>query len=442
MSKKRAGQAARDTADAAQAKLGELVREVPQRYERGVKVSSLKDWPGNPKAHDVAALVELMKRNGRYGVVYAQESTRRLLAGHGRRKAYRVLGVRAVDVVWLDVSDDVGARIIAADNHSVELGGYDDAALYKFLDEQRAADNLDGTGYGLDDVAALKKALDIGDGTAPSAGTEPAGEPGEPAPERLIDPPKHPVSKFGDTYQLGRHRVMCGDSTNPDHVRALLGDVVPDIVLTDPPYCSGGFQEAGKRAGSVGTRGTEMVANDTLSTRGYMALMRAVLALYPAGIVYMFTDWRMWVTAFDVVESQGFGVRNMIVWDKQTAGMGVGWRMQHELIMCGIKVRSPFNPKKAQGNVIPCRRTGNIYHATEKPVELLSKVLMVTDKARTVADPMGGSGSTLLAADATGRTAYVMELTPKYTDVIRQRYADAVQDPTLAPRGQLTPVGE
>lgn len=439
---KRAGQAARDTAAAETATLAALVRHVPQRYEPGVKVSSLKDWPGNPKQHDVPAIVESMKANGVYGVVYAQQSSRRLLKGHGTRKALRIVGVRAIDVVWLDVSDETAANIVAADNRLTERGGVDDHLLYKFLNEQVGLDRLDGTGYDVDDVAALKKALELSDGTTPTAGTEPAAEPGEPAPERLIDPPKHPVSKTGQVYQLGRHRVMCGDSTNPAHVRELLGDVVPDLVLTDPPYCSGGFQEAGKRGGSVGTRGTEMVANDTLSTRGYMALLRAVLANYGAGVVYVFTDWRMWVNTFDVVEQLGLGVRNMIVWDKQTAGMGAGWRMQHELIMCGIKVRSPFNPKKAQGNVIQCRRTGNIYHPTEKPVELLSKVLTVTDRARIVADPMGGSGSTVLAAEATGRTAYVMELTPKYTDVIRQRYADAVQDPTLAPRGQLTPVGE
>jgi DNA modification methylase len=128
----------------------------------------------------------------------------------------------------------------------------------------------------------------------------------------------------------GGHRLLCGDSTVATDVERVLGGVKIDMLLTDPPYCSGGFQEAGKAAGSVGTRGTEMIANDTLSTRGYMALMKATIPTLAAGVVYVFTDWRMWINIFDVVESSGYGVRNMIVWDKGTPGMGAGWRMQHD----------------------------------------------------------------------------------------------------------------
>jgi DNA modification methylase len=417
------------------------VAQVHQEYERGVALRTLKDWPDNPKGHDVDAIVASMTANGAYGVVYAQRSSRRLLAGHGRKAAYRVLGVRAVDVVWLDVDDKTAARIVAADNHTATLGGYDDSALYAYLRTLQADDNLIGSSYDSDDVEAVRRVLEQErperEPEAARSATASDDDDDEPT---LIEPPRKPVSQRGVVYQLGRHRVLCGDSTNADHVKLLMADAVPDMILMDPPYCSGGFQEAGKRAGSVGTRGTEMVANDTLSTRGYQALMRTVLANYPAGIVYSFTDWRMWISLFDVVESSGYGVRNMIVWDKGTPGMGAGWRMQHELVMCGIKVRSPFDPKKAVGNVIPCKRTGNIYHATEKPVDLVARILSVTAKAKIVADPMAGSGTTVLAAERTGRTAYAMELTPHYTDVIRQRYADLKGDATLAPRGQLTPV--
>lgn len=135
-----------------------LAHVVPQRFENNVRLSTLKDWPGNPKTHDVPMLVSLMQRNGRYGVVYVQSSTRRILAGHGRRKAYRKLRVTAVDVLWLDVPDDVAARIVAADNRSAELGGYDGNALAAYLREQEAAGNLDGTGYSSDDVATIARA--------------------------------------------------------------------------------------------------------------------------------------------------------------------------------------------------------------------------------------------------------------------------------------------
>jgi DNA modification methylase len=236
--------------------------------------------------------------------------------------------------------------------------------------------------------------------------------------------PKKPTSRKGDLWQLGSHRLICGDSTDQATRDRLFDGAKIDAVVTDPPYCSGGFQEADKSAGSVGTRGTEMVANDTLSTRGYMALMRAVIPGIGAGVVYAFTDWRMWINLFDVIESSGYGVRNMIVWDKETPGMGAGWRMQHELVMCGIKVKSPFNPKKAQGNVIRAKRTGNEHHATEKPVDLLEKILTVTDMAKTICDPFNGSGSTLMACERTGRACYSLELTTGYTDVTVSRWQE------------------
>src|SRR5205807_4888415 len=130
----------------------------------------------------------------------------------------------------------------------------------------------------------------------------------------------------------------------------------------DPPYCSGGFQEAGKAAGSIGSGGAKHmhggkfeggIANDKLSTRGYIALMKAMLGLCQAPMLYAFTDWRMWLNLFDVAESSGYAVRNMIVWDKGTPGMGVGWRTQHELVLFGAKSPVKFdNHKTAQGNVL------------------------------------------------------------------------------------------
>ena len=118
----------------------------------------------------------------------------------------------------------------------------------------------------------------------------------------------------------------------------------------------------------------------------------------------------------------------MIVWDKGAPGMGVGWRMQHELILVGVKVKSPFDPHKAQGNVIQAKRTGNINHATEKPVDLLEKIIEVNDFAKIVADPFAGSGSTLIACAMTGRRARLIELDPRYCDVIRRRWTTWAKD--------------
>jgi DNA modification methylase len=264
-----------------------------------------------------------------------------------------------------------------------------------------------------------------------------SGKQGLTDPDEVPDLPAEPVSAVGDVWLLGKHRLVCGDCTDAGVVARACEGTKIDMILTDPPYCSGGFQEAGKSSGSVGTRGTEMVANDTLSTRGYMALMRATIPKIGAGVVYIFTDWRMWINLFDVVESSGYGVRNMIVWDKGTPGMGAGWRMQHELIMCAIRVKSPFNPKKAQGNVIQAKRTGNKLHAVEKPAELLCSIIDVTDMAKTIADPFLGSGTTIIAAEMTGRACHAIELHPPYIDVSVLRWQNFTgEEATLETTGE------
>ena len=149
---------------------------------------------------------------------------------------------------------------------------------------------------------------------------------------------------------------MCGDSTVAADVERLLGGANVDSIVTDPPYSSGGFQESDRSAGSKGTRAVyKPIRNDRLSTRGYQALIKGTLALVPVSVsvVYVFTDWRMWVNLFDVVESSGYGVRSMIVWNKEFPGMGMGWRSQHELIMCGTRENAMWSKHMdAQGNVI------------------------------------------------------------------------------------------
>jgi DNA modification methylase len=160
-----------------------------------------------------------------------------------------------------------------------------------------------------------------------------------------------------------------------------------------------------------------------LSSRGYAALIKSILHGWPSGLTCLFTDWRMWVNLFDATESCGFGVRAMVVWDKGTPGMGVGWRSQHELIMVASRVAQPFDPKKAQGNVLQCKRTGNVYHPTEKPVDLLARVLEVSDMARTVGEPFTGSGTTLIACERIGgRRCFAMELDPTFAQVTIDRW--------------------
>lgn len=237
-------------------------------------------------------------------------------------------------------------------------------------------------------------------------------------PDAEIEPPDNPITQYGDLWIVGRHRVLCGDCTRPDDKALLLNGEKPEILLMDPPYCSGGSKESSKSTGSIGTERKDgnlpMIANDILSTRGYQNLIREAMTDIPCLYSYIFTDWRMWVYLFDLTESAGFGIKSMIVWDKGSPGMGMGWRSQHELIMFGARSTTHFDGHKGYGNVLSCTRTGNDLHPTQKPVELLEMVVDNNDWAAGVYDPFGGSGTTLVACEAKGQTCYLMELTAAF----------------------------
>jgi DNA modification methylase len=370
---------------------------------RPMAPGDLKPNPRNARTHSAAQIEAVVRSIREFGftvpVLIGSDGV--ILAGHARVQAALSMGLGEVPVIELAHLSPAQRRAYTlADNALALQSGWDTDLLKLELGDLKL-EGFDLSLTGFSDIE-LSGFLDKTTGRA--------------GPDEVPEPLPTVITRRGDVWQMDKHRLVCGDSISAEN-----GATV-DMILTDPPYCSGGFQEAGKSAGSVGTRGTAMIANDTLSTRGYMALMRAVLPNFNAGVVYAFTDWRMWINLFDVVESSGFGVRNMIVWDKGTPGMGAGWRMQHELIMCGVRVKSPFNPKKAQGNVITCKRTGNILHATEKPVELLTSIIEVTDMARTIADPFCGSGSTIIAAEMTGRVCHGVELTTAYCDTTVRRW--------------------
>ena len=262
--------------------------------------------------------------------------------------------------------------------------------------------------------------------------------------------PEETVTQKGDLWILGRHRVVCGDSTSEKDRELLLDGAHPEILLTDPPYCSGGFQESGRSEGSIGTKrydanGKEIkvtIANDSLSTRGYQSLMKQILQNFDGRVAYIFTDWRMWVYLFDVVEGSGLGVKNMLVWNKKSPGMGMGWRTQHELVMFAHRTKPKWDNHKGYGNVLEATRSGNELHPTQKPVEILEKLLDNTDWAEGVLDTFGGSGTTLIAAESVGQASFLMEMEPRFVDVIVRRYIKTTGKDTgiqLIRKGALQP---
>ena len=224
--------------------------------------------------------------------------------------------------------------------------------------------------------------------------------------------------------RIGNQRLILGDCLE---VMPLLGRV--DAVVTDPPYSSGGFQESGKSVGSIGTRSGASIAGDTLSTRGYLRLMKSVFRATRADEFFVFTDWRMWLNTFDAMEDGYIRVRNMLVWDKKQMGMGLPWRNQHELIAYGK--RSPAsNVTGTHGNVLSFSRSGNENHPTEKPVGLIEELLN-NSHAKTILDPFMGSGTTLVACQKLGRHGIGIELDPDYFEIACRRVEEAARQPDL-----------
>lgn len=393
-----------------------------------VDVTALVPNPKNPNTHpdnQIQLLGRIIRQAGWRQPITVSNRSGFIVKGHGRLAAALLEGLKEVPVDYQSYASEAEEYAdLVADNRIAELSEIDNKMLADiFADIDTGEIPMELTGFTEDEVEHLITAMSE---ALHNDLTEPDDVPELPEAGQVITRP-------GDLWILGRHRVMCGSSTNEADMAQLLDGAEPQILLTDPPYCSGGFQESGRGSGSIGTKRIDgnggykevTIANDTLSTRGYQSLMKTILSHFKGTVVYAFTDWRMWVYLFDIMEASGFGVKNMIVWNKKSPGMGMGWRTQHELVMFAHRTKPKWDNHKGYGNVIECTRSGNEFHPTQKPVEILEKLLDNTDWAEGVLDTFGGSGTTLLAAETLGQPSYLMELDPGFVDVIVKRYIKA-----------------
>jgi len=397
-----------------------------------VAVSDLIPNPENPNRHpaeQVKKLGGVIRGNGWRQPITVSTRSGMIVKGHGRLLAAQLEELKEAPVDYQNYDSEAAELAdLWADNYIAELAETDQQLAANLLAGiQTAGVPLELAGSSQEEYDAIVDALTAGSDDEEDEDPE---DEGEDLDNEAGEVPEEPVTIRGDVWILGRHRVMCGDATSKRDVDVLLAGAQPEILITDPPYCSGGFQEGGRSTGSIGTIRTDKngkqievkIANDTLSTRGYQSLMKAALENSPATVAYIFTDWRMWVYLYDIVESCGLGVKSMIVWNKSTPGMGVGWRSQHELAMFGLKRKPNWNNHKGYGNVLTIAHSGNEYHPTQKPLDLIAALLDNTEWAEGVLDFFGGSGTTLIAAEDASQSSYIMELTPGYTDVIVERY--------------------
>lgn len=245
-----------------------------------------------------------------------------------------------------------------------------------------------------------------------------------------------PVLRWGRTvkpyYEADGITIYHGDTLN------VLRDVeTPAIaaLVSDPPYSSGNLPESMKQKAGPRLRGwtwdEKVMETDQLSTLGFIYLMRSIcvearLRMAVGGSLLLFIDWRNWGNLCGAVESSGFRVNNMVVWDKQSFGMGNGFRNQHELVLYG-SLGAPRVISHSVPNVISARREANDLHQSPKPIALMSRLLeVVSDNGDLVLDPFMGSGSTLLAAKNLGRRAIGIEIEERYCEIAAERLSQSV----------------
>ena len=224
----------------------------------------------------------------------------------------------------------------------------------------------------------------------------------------MPDVPDDPVSKEGDVWILGKHRLMCGDSTSIDAVDKLMDGAKADMVFTDPPYNVAFNGRSGRH---------NVIKNDNLSDADFNDFINGVIAIIQVvdpKVYYIWCNWKF----YGALQGR-LDYKACIVWAKNVFGMGNGYRHQHEFCLFNGKIDQQI---KNESDLWSIKKDSNYIHPTQKPVELSVRAFGNHIKLVNVLDLFGGSGSTMIGAEQTGRNAYLMELDPKYCDVIIKRW--------------------
>lgn len=403
----------------------------PTLSQLTVPVAGLQHYGKNPRKGDVAAIAHSLEVNGQYKPIVVRTGTMEVLAGNHTLKAARELGWDQIAATFVDVDDDRAARIVLVDNRTNDLATYDDAELQALL---ASLPDVDGTGFSQDDLDAMIHGAEQEPAEAPDSADE--------LPEKPA-----PIAQAGDIFQLGEHRVICGDSTDPKVLAALLGDERPDMMWTDPPY---GVEYTGKTGDALTIENDGAGDLEQLLDAAFGACVSVLRGGAPVYVAH--SDTRR-VTFEAAMRKAGYLVRQNLIWVKNTMVLGHSdYQYQHEPILEATapepepgdgKTHDPILYGFAPGGEGRLGRGGprwygpnnsttvfevpkppaNREHPTMKPVKLILAMMANSLRpGRIVLDPFGGSGSTLIAAHYHGAHARIVELDPRYVDVICARY--------------------
>ena len=371
----------------------------PTRELKTLKLSEIKPYPNNPRKNDnaVETVAESIKQCG-YCAPIAVDEDCIILAGHTRLKAIKKLGWKEAEVLVISgLTDEQKKKYRLLDNKTGEVALWDFDALDIELEDM----DFEGFDFGFD----LEEDMDV---------QEDDFEP---------EPPEEPVTKPGDIWILGGHRLMCGDSTSEQDVAALMNGRLADMYLTDPPY---NVDYTG------GTKDKLKIENDSMSDEAYREFLQKAFSvadgiMKPGAVFYI---WHADSEGYNVraacVES-GWEVRQCLIWRKNSLVLGrQDYQWQHEPCLYGWKAGAShlWASDRKQTTVLDFDRpTKSKEHPTMKPVKLFDYQIQNNTKGQDIVlDGFAGSGTTIVACEQNGRTAYCMEYDPRYCDVIVKRW--------------------
>lgn len=366
--------------------------------ERGhADISSLLPAKYNPRKISQHAKEGLKRSIDRFGLVQDIVVNKRnnvVVGGHQRLTVLKESGETSVPVVWVDLNDTDEKALNVTLNNPLISGEFDDS-IAGLLTEIR-------DGIGVDEFAELN--LDD------LLSTEATAVVGNTDPDDVPEVPEEPITKPGDLWVLGDHRLLCGDSTNIQHVERLMGGKKADMVFTDPPYNVAFNGRSGK---------FDVIKNDNLNESDFdqfiVATVSTIRFLEPDAY-YIWCNWKFYATLQTKLDFKG-----CIVWAKNVFGMGNGYRHQHEFCLYNATIDPSI---KNESDLWHVSKDSSYVHPTQKPVHLSRRALGNHPKAEVIVDLFGGSGSTLIGCEQEGRHARLMELDPAYCDVIVKRWED------------------
>ena len=403
-----------------------------------LSVASLRPDPKNARLHSDKQVQQIAQSIEAFGfnVPILIDANSQVMAGHGRLRACERLGIAQVPVIRLEhMSEHQRRAFMIADNRLTENAEWDDRLLgeqLKILSEAELDFTLEITGFEMGEIDLMIENLS----PAPKSEIDPADHLPEPAPIQVSQP--------GDLWKLGKHRVLCGDALSPKSYGSLMDGRRANVIFTNPPYY---VPISGHVGGSGEVRHPEFVlASGEMSEAEFVAFLTEALSLLAhhsvnASLHYICMDWRHMREVLAAGTATYSELKNLCVWAKDNAGMGSFYRSQHELVFVfqngpnssrnnvqlGRFGRSRSNVWRYPGANTFARSTNEsdllALHPTVKPVSLVADALMdCTARGDLVLDPFLGSGTTVIAAERTGRICNGMELDPGYVDTVVRRW--------------------